>query len=792
MLLNPFRINDWKLTETLKAVFILQFIVLALVGLDGIGIGLPLARASVGVVYLLFVPGILILRVIRAHGLGSTRTLLFSVGISIATIMFVGLFANVVYPLFGIERPLGLAPVVGTMTAVVLLLAAASYWRDRDFADEPTLAWQRVLSLPALFLCLLPFISVFATYAMNVYGNNIALLCLLVIVATTALWVSTSHSISKELYPLAVFTIALAMLLFASLISSNVWGWDSQKELYSANLVLTSGLWNSSLAGPTNAVASVTLLTPFLSLVSGVSVTWLFKVVYPLIFALVPVAVFVTVRSQTNDKIAFLSAFFISSLFTFFGEMPAVARQEIAEFFLVLLLVLMVDKYRSVAEKRRVYVLFAIFAASLVVSHYALALIFLVYVSVAWLLLFLVDNPALGRLRRSTEKMQADRPTTPYRMLTLVFVLAFATFTAAWYFSAGSAAATSIDSGVHQILLTIAPGTLAVVVGVGAVAYVGVLALAYAIAARRLRKTGTWAWVFAAAPLVLFATLGGRVQYDYGALLNDVPQVSALSPIHELGLTLYLLSVLLIIVGLGAVLALRSSRWRFDVEYVALALASLAVLIVATIVPMLAFSINTTRLFHISTLVLAPFCVTGGLLIAQSVMRLITKSREIDRSALALRMVAVFFVMFFLFSSGFVYEATHQESMSFVLNSGIDAPVFNDREVVAGKWLNDIRGRVASDGPLISIYADAHRRALLDRFDLYHPATYFSQPWNTPPNSYIYLGTFNVERHQIANIAATTLLGGTGITYADVHGGAGYRSKIFDDGGAAIYYLGAT
>jgi uncharacterized membrane protein len=788
VLLNPFRINDWKLSEALKVVFITLAILWALIGLDALGICLPLARGVVGVGYLLLVPGILVLRVLRAHQLDSVRTTLFAVGLSIATVMGIGLFMNVVYPLFGIEQPLTLVPVVGTVSAATVVLAAASYWRDRDFADDAEIDRQRVLSPSILFLCLLPFVAIFATHAMNVYSSNIGLLGLLVIIAATALWVCTSPSFPKEGYPLAVFAIALAMLFFASLISSNVWGWDSQKELYSANLVLTSGAWNSSLTESTNAVASVTLLAPFLSLTSGVSVTWLFKIVYPLVFALVPLAIFVTVRSQTNDKIAFISAFFVTSLFTFFGEMPALARQEIAEFFLVLLLILIVDKYRSAVEKRRVFALFAVFAGSLVISHYALALIYLAYISLAWLFLFLVDNPALGRLRRSAQNLEADRQKKTPRMLKLVFVLAFAAFTAAWYLSFGSAASAAIRTIVDQILSTIAPATVVLVIGVGAVAYAGAFALTYAIAARRLRTTGTWVWVFAAAPLALFVTPGGWGQYYYGASLNDVLQVGTLLPIHELGLTLYVLSVLLIVVGLGAVLALRSTRWRFDVEYVTLALASLAVLVVATIVPMVAFSINMTRLFHISTLVLAPFCVTGGLLIAQSVVRLITKSRETGSSTLVLRIVAAFFVTLFLFSSGFVYEVTNQGSTSFVLNSGVDAPVFNDREVAAGQWLNDTRGSVASGGPLIPIYADAHRRALFDRFDLYHPATHFYTFGWAPPNSYVFLGTFNVERWQTAEIAATTLLGGTGISYIFSPWPTEHRSKIFDDGGAAIYY----
>lgn len=787
MLLNPCRINDWRLSEALKAVFIALIILWAFVGLDAVGIDVPLVRGVVGVGYLLFVPGILILRVLRIHQLDSVRTALFTVGLSIAAIMGIGLFMNVVYPVLGVEQPLTLISVIGTVSFVTVILAAASYWRDRAFADDATIDWKHMLRPTALFLCLLPFVAIFATYAMNVYGSNLALLGLLVVIAATAFWIGASSSISRESYPLAVFAIALAMLFFASLISSNVWGWDSQKELYSANLVLTSGAWNPSLADSTNAVASITVLAPFLSLISGVSVMWLFKIVYPLIFALVPLALFVIVRSQTNDKVAFLSAFFVSLLFTFFGEMPALARQEIAELFLVLLLVLTVDKYRSVAEKRRVYVLFAIFAGSLVVSHYALAFIYLAYVSVAWLLLFLVDNPAVSRLRRSAEKMGSNRPTKPYRMLKLVFVVAFAVFTAAWYLSIGSAASAPIDTVVGQILHTIAPRTIAIALGVGAALYVSALAFIYAVTARRLKKTGTWLWLYAATPLAPLVAF--RWWMNYGAVsLIDVFQVGTLSPLHEFGLSLYVLSVLLIVVGLGA-LALRRFQWRFDAEYVALALASFAVLITATIIPVLAFSINTTRLFHVSTIMLAPFCVTGGLIVAQSVAKIVIRKRKKVPESLTLRLVVAFFVTLFLFNSGFIYEVTHQESASFVLNGSVDAPLFNDREVAAAQWLNGMRGSGASGGALIPIYADAHRRALFDRFDLYHPASYLLQPVrDTPRNSYVYLGTFNVERGQVAQIAATTLLKGTGITYVDLHGTTGDRGKIFDDGGAAIYF----
>lgn len=787
MLLNLCRINDWRLNEALKAVFIALIILWALIGLDALGIDVSLVRGVVGVVYMLFVPGILILRVLRIHQRDSARTTLFAVGLSIATIMGTGLFMNVVYPVLGIEQPLTLVPVIATVSAATVILAAASYWRDRAFTGNATIDSKRLLSPWPLFLCLLPFIAISATYAMNMYGSNVGLLGLLVIIAATAFWICASDFFPKELYPLAVFTIALAMLYFASLISSNVWGWDIQKELYNANLVLANGMWNTSLQGSTNAVTSITLLAPILSLVSGVNVTWLFKIVYPLVFALVPLGLFVTFQAQTTDKIAFLGAFFVTSLFTFFGELPALARQEIAELFLVLLLILTIDKYRSAGEKRRVFALFAVFAASLVVSHYVLAIIFLAWVSIAWLLLFLLDNPAMSRLRRSVQDRQAEGR----RMLTLVFVIAFSVFTVGWYLSLGSAASGTIDLTVNQILHTIAPRTIAMAVGAVAVVYLSALSFVYLVTTRRLRKTGTWPWLFAAAPFVLLTLFSGWGTYISSAWLNDILQVGTLSPLHEFGVALYLLSVLMIVVGLGA-LALRRARWRFDAEFIALAIASFAVLITALIVPQLAFSINATRLFHISTLVLAPFCVTGGLLVAQPVVGAIIKKRETARPALAVKLVAAFFVTFFLFSSGFVYEVTHQGSASFVLNPDFDAPVFNDREVAAAQWLHDTQGSAVLGGPLVPIYADAHRRALLDRFSLDNPGIDFPNTLSwTPRNAYIYLGTFNVERGQVAQIAPATLQG-TGISYVDLRGLTDARSKIFDDGGATIYYRRTT
>ena len=212
MVHNPLLMNDWPRKRALITVLSLQFLVWVLIELAATGVQIPLLRGLVVSVYLLYIPGILVLRVLRLHQLGGVRTPLFAVGLSLATVMGTGLLMTTLYPLLGFDRPLALVPVVMTEGVIITLLVALSYWRDHS-PTEGGIIDQRDVPTPAvLALCLLPFLSIFAAYAMNAYSSNMLLLALIIIIAITALWISTSASVPKELYPLAVFVIAVALL----------------------------------------------------------------------------------------------------------------------------------------------------------------------------------------------------------------------------------------------------------------------------------------------------------------------------------------------------------------------------------------------------------------------------------------------------------------------------------------------------------------------------------------------------------------------------------------------------
>ena len=133
---NPLEMNDWQIRDFLAVVLAVQFILWGTILLEWAGVTIPIAPQLLGFIYLTYILGILILRCVRIHKLGTIRTLLFAVGLSLALLMFVGLFCNFVYPLFGYSQPLSLFALMITTSVIVLGLCVVSFTRDRMFSDE--------------------------------------------------------------------------------------------------------------------------------------------------------------------------------------------------------------------------------------------------------------------------------------------------------------------------------------------------------------------------------------------------------------------------------------------------------------------------------------------------------------------------------------------------------------------------------------------------------------------------------------------------------------------------------
>lgn len=267
---------------------------------------------------------------------------------------------------------------------------------------------------------------------MNIYGNNILQMVLLIAIMAIPVMLVLGW-IQKKYLPLAVFTISLSLLFHTTLITDYLWGADIHVEHFYSKLIMASSHWDPAIYDNVNNMLSIVILAPAYSILSNLDLVWVYKVIYPVVFSLVPLGLFYIFKKYTNDIVAFFGCFFFVSIFSFYTVMPALARQQIAELFLVTLLMLAMEEG---LKKWAVNVLAMVFGASLVVSHYGLTYIFL---------LILIISGLIAKCRPITRYLWGDKKLE-YNVVTPYFIVFLASFTMIWFMYIGSSSV--FNSGV--------------------------------------------------------------------------------------------------------------------------------------------------------------------------------------------------------------------------------------------------------------------------------------------------------------------------------------------------------
>jgi uncharacterized membrane protein len=434
------KLNDLDIKKLLAAVLSLQIALWAVMALSALGVPIPIVQPLIGFVYLTFVPGILILAALRLRTRDIVETALYAVGLSVTVVLSIGLAANVVFNTLDLIKPFSFIAVTSSVSVVVVLLCAIAYFRNRTHPKLLFTAEMSVPLAPTLFLCTIPLLAVFSTYLVNTYNVAAGQLLLWLLLGVVVLLIAFDKVIPSKLYPLAVFVIGLSLLFQQTLISAWLTGADIQTEWFLANSVLNTGVWNPSFLSQYDGMLSVVALAPIYSLITSLTLVWVFKIVYSVIFALVPVGLYQICRRQLDAKVAFLSCFFFVSFAPFYTQMTGLARQEVAELFFVLLILLLVSKEMNTRFQSA---LFLVFGLSLVVSHYGLFYICASFLFVMWLVLFLThageSNRSLPSVRTKIgirkDKQIPARPRPPPRgVVTIVSVAILFVASTAWYF----------------------------------------------------------------------------------------------------------------------------------------------------------------------------------------------------------------------------------------------------------------------------------------------------------------------------------------------------------------------
>jgi uncharacterized membrane protein len=192
-------------------------------------------------------------------------------------------------------------------------------------------------------------------------------------------------------------------------------GFDIQQEFFNFLQTNADGRWTAVDGDAYRAMLSITLLPAALTQLTGMSGDAIFRIIFPLAFALYPLYVFGLARRFAATPAAFAAAAIIVVQAHFAQQLPAVARQEVAFLFFGALLTLIFSS--AVGKRRDVAVI--VCGACLVVSHYSTAYITLVALIATLIVVKLV----------SIRRRAYDRPSG----LNVFPVVSLVLIAVAWY-----------------------------------------------------------------------------------------------------------------------------------------------------------------------------------------------------------------------------------------------------------------------------------------------------------------------------------------------------------------------
>jgi uncharacterized membrane protein len=314
--------------------------------------------------YVFFVPGTVALRALGLRPWGGGATLLYTVGASLATLYAVVLAVNTWGPSHGIAQPLATRPVISALDAATLFLAVIASCRR---AATPVAVPRRVV--PACALLLIPLVVAGGTQLLENRNSSGLVIAGLVGAGAALLWATFEARARREGNVLiALYTVALALLWSFSLRSKGLYGFDIQQEFASFRTTAQALRWTPLADDPYSAMLSINALPTALWQATGLNQVAIYKLLFPAVFALYPVGIYLLARHWIRPSIALLTTSLLFLTSTVASQMPALARQEIALVLFVGMLLAAFDRSLSRGGAR---LLVLLLGSGMIVSHYS-------------------------------------------------------------------------------------------------------------------------------------------------------------------------------------------------------------------------------------------------------------------------------------------------------------------------------------------------------------------------------------------------------------------------------------
>ncbi|QUH22623.1 DUF2206 domain-containing protein [Methanobacterium alkalithermotolerans] len=719
--LNPFQMNDWPIKRFLIFIFSIQISVWGLIGLDIINITIPILRELVCFIYLTFIPGFLILRILKLHDLG-IESILFAIGLSLSTTMIMGFLINTFYPIFGIRLPITLLNLITTLSILVLFLSILSYLRDRKYENFKYMDLKELINSKTLLLSIMPFLAIFGTFIFNLTGiNTVQMITLIVIFLLPIVIIKF---LPENYYYLTTFIVSITILYYTSLVSFYLWGADINTEYNFSRLVLANFFWDLSIPNNVNGMLSVAFLPSIYSLILKMDISWVFKIIYPFFFSLVPLGLFEIYQKQTNKKIAFLAVFFFISMFVYYTVMPAVPRQQIAELFLMLFLLAL---FSTKVSKMKSTLFMIIFGFSIIVSHYGLSYIMILVLILGFFLGLVI--PKIKKFNNLAKIEIVKNKSKTFFIKNYGLIILFIVFSITWFLYVSSS--TIFNVGVTYANNIISSST----------------------------------------ELFSKSQAANIVTRDM-EIFNSIERY------------LHIISQFFIVIGVLSLL--KNKNYNFKPEFKIFCISSLIITISGIILPFFSNAMNSDRLYHITLLFLAPLFVIGMKNLIKFLndffKRVTNKKIKINYY----HYISIFLMIFFLFSSSFIYQIFDQPKLGrFALDEEIDFPKVNELEIKANYWLNQTRNQSIESYADVNKMGILNSQTFLDGNQKH--GIIERDTINSNKSSYLFISGYTINTNKILILRRDAGMNINNVAeYVQLTEFDNKTSKIFDNGGSWI------
>jgi uncharacterized membrane protein len=345
------------------------------------------------VLLLLIVPGLILLRALRIPSRAVSSFPVYVPCASLMVLLISGLGVDFLAPSLGVVEPLRTVPLLAGFEVTCLVLLAASFRAP----SSVSLPW-RSLTLPVSLAwpMILPLIAAGGALRLNDgYGDAIALVALSLGVLGLIFALLMAPRLDNALLAMVLYAVSLALMWSFSLRGDLTYGFDIDSEYYALQQTIVTGIWHTSHPGDAyGAMLSVTVLPAQLHAMTGLTGLFVFKILYPAIGALLPVAVYGLARRVLSQRWAFAAAALLLVQASFFQELPGLARQEITLVLFAAVIAAMLD---TELPRPARWTLVGVLSVAMALSHYSTAYMAIALFGVAlplqWLLSWIRRMP---------------------------------------------------------------------------------------------------------------------------------------------------------------------------------------------------------------------------------------------------------------------------------------------------------------------------------------------------------------------------------------------------------------